>query len=306
LGSLCLVDRRPRTLSERGRRLFARLGDVVSGEMAAWVRMQAAIGAETRARREADEETRRLADLYHRKNAGVAAMQSAFLPRALPNILNLSFSAHYQTADAEDRVGGDWYDAFALDEKRVLITVGDVAGHGLVAAGVMAKLLISLRALSMQDVEPDELLFMLDGIIRREHPDMIASAFVGVLDSVTGDLTYANAGHPEPLLCTPGASTYALEQYGYLLGVPTLEFAPTLHRTTMHRNSLLLLYTDGLTEATRDILEGETRLRAALDSAAGRVSWDTAREIADDVLRGRISHDDLAVLTVRFNGRQGA
>jgi len=304
-GTLCIADRSARTFSAKDRSVLQGLAAAISHELQSLERLRAQVAAGRDALESAEREIERLTNRYQRKNVGAAAMQSAFLPQALPNVLDVSFSAIYEAADEDERIGGDWYDAFPLDERRVLLTVGDVTGHGPLAAGIMAKLLISLRALAREDVDVDDLLWAMDGILRREHPDAIASAFAGILDARTGDLEYANAGHPNPLLWTPGEGVGELAPHGYMLGVPVAGWSPERHKTALRKNALLVLYTDGLTEATRNIIEGERRLVEAVQRVAPRVWGDTAREIADDVLRGAGSHDDVAILTVRYHGRKG-
>ncbi|GAC1654238.1 MAG: hypothetical protein NVS9B12_04720 [Vulcanimicrobiaceae bacterium] len=244
-------------------------------------------------------ESAQLAQRYAREHEVVRALLSTLLPRTLPPVENLEFSAIYEPAIAEDLFGGDWYDAFAIDESQVLISVGDVTGHGLPAAALMGKLVQSLRALAIVETSPSELIRLLDQLVQRENSDAMATAFVGVLNAATGHLCYANAGHCTPLLRLREGSIAPIAAHGLPLGVR----APREHSenaVTMPADSLLVLYTDGLTEATRDILRGEALLREALRSQAPGRSPNISRALADTVLGGKPTLDDVAVMTVHY------
>jgi serine phosphatase RsbU (regulator of sigma subunit) len=173
----------------------------------------------------------------------------------------LEFDAVYEAAKTEATVGGDWYDAFRIDDDRILISVGDVAGHGLRAATIMVMLRQSLRAFSLTTAAPGELMFLLRSLLAKEYPDVYATAFIGVFWPRTGRLEYVSAGHPAPLIRFASGRTEALEGGRRpLLGVPYPKVA-TCAETTLERESLLVLFTDGVTEASRNIVEGERRLR---------------------------------------------
>ncbi|MDB5040456.1 MAG: magnesium or manganese-dependent protein phosphatase, partial [Candidatus Eremiobacteraeota bacterium] len=130
--------------------------------------------------------------------------------------------------------------------------------------------------------------------------DPIVTAFVGVFDPVTSQLTYASAGHPRPLLRDECGTVRELRGDGLPLGV-----AGRLPRSAevveMPPRGLLVLYTDGLTEATRDLADGEQRLHAALANGAVLEAPNLARAVHDAVLEDP-ARDDVAVFTVRRLG----
>ena len=139
-----------------------------------------------------------------------------------------------------------------------------------------------------------------DRTLRSEQPDRIVTAFVGLLDPLTLTFTYASAGHPPPLLRTEDGRVVELQGSGLPLGLRELGRATDrAHALTLADRALLVLYTDGLTESTRDLLEGERRLREALNDAAVLGARDLA-----DAIRGALleqAHDDVAILAVQVD-----
>jgi PAS domain S-box-containing protein len=236
---------------------------------------------------------------YDRERRASEAFQEAALPKSLPAIPGLTFSAIYRAGSAEAFVGGDWYDAFNLFEGRVVLSVGDVMGSGLNAAVVMSAVRHSIRGAAQIESDPCAIIAAADRALQSEHPEAIVTAFVGIFDPVLGTITYASAGHPPPFLREAEGAIVALNGSG-----PPLGFRParkgqlpqTLHVPA--RSWMLVLYTDGFTEAMRDIDEGEARLHRAMSSEAVIASPDPAREIlATSLARIR---DDVAILVVRL------
>jgi serine phosphatase RsbU (regulator of sigma subunit) len=104
---------------------------------------------------------------------------------------------------------------------------------------------------------------------RPEQPDSIVTAFVGILDPITLTLMYASAGHPPPLLRSAAGEITTLGGSGLPLGIRSMRTgaSETSHSIVLDNSSLIVLYTDGLIEATRDIEVGENRVQAALQNA---------------------------------------
>lgn len=244
----------------------------------------------------------RLERKLDREHQASLAFQNAALPQALPSVPGLAFSAVYEAAEAEALVGGDWYDAFRLSDGRIVISVGDVAGSGLEASVTMGAVRQAIRGAAQIYPDPASVLDAADRALRSEQPDRIVTAFVGVLDVLTSTLAYASAGHPAPLLRRDDGVIVQLDAKDLPLGMRSEYFRPsgTQAVVTLPARSLLVLYTDGLTEATRDVLEGERTLHDALLTSAVFNADHPASAIRDAVLTS--ANDDVAILAIRIEG----
>jgi serine phosphatase RsbU (regulator of sigma subunit) len=242
---------------------------------------------------------------FAREHRASSAFQQAALPTRLPDVPGMQFGAIYRAAKAEALVGGDWYDAFRLDDGRLVLSVGDVMGNGLFAAVTMGAVRQALRGAAQILAEPIAILNAADRALRSERPEAIVTAFVGVLDPDTLVLTYASAGHPPPLVRSAAGVVTALVGNGLPLGLRSMHPNPpvTPYTLDLEDASLLVLYTDGLIESTRDIEAGEALVRVALGQDSIWRAENPAAAIADYVLEDVV--DDVAVLTIRIDAQAG-
>ncbi len=243
------------------------------------------------------------AEIYERERRIAQTFQNAVLPRRLPDIPGLRFDALYEPGKAEALVGGDWFDAFRLADGRIVLTIGDVVGSGLAAAAAMGEARQSIRGAAAINPDPAILLDAADRILADSPDDRYATAWVGIIDPIDFSLRYASAGHPQPMVRDPDSSVRLLEADGLPLGLSgSLAQRRTTYSTFIEPGALLLLFTDGLIESSRDALRDEALLAAALAETAvsGRT---TARELRDAVLGSEAAHDDVAILLVEFAER---
>ncbi len=239
---------------------------------------------------------------YRLQQRVVDEFQRAALPKSLPRFEGLVLDAVYIAASDELSIGGDWYDAFPLPDGRLVLTVGDVAGKGIDAAVLMATVRQSIRVAALQGLEPSAILGAAEAALQMEYVDRLVTAFVGVVDPRSWSLTYSSAGHPPAYVRRPDGTLMTLGGAGLPLGVPIEADRRTRHLVGIPPGSLIVLYTDGLIEATRDVIEGEERLRAALTHDAVLHSNSPANLIRDLVLQGGW-RDDVAILTLAL-GRE--
>lgn len=301
LGTLCVIDRKPREFSKADEESLQTLAGIVTDELELRMSSMRTIAAERQSLRDLAELASHHAESYDREHRVAEHLQAAMLPRAFPQLENVHFTAKYSAATNESLIGGDWYDAFVLRDGRVVLSIGDVSGHGLEAAVCMGKLRQSLRALSLQETAPHELLACLAQVLKDDGSDSLATSFIGILDPRTGVLDYASAAHPPPFVRTAAGEVSMLECGGVPLGMyggPEWE----RHRTTLEPGSLLVLYTDGLTEATRNVMIGERLVAEALASAAVARSAHPAEALERAVLSNG-STDDVAILAVQFEAQ---
>jgi anti-sigma regulatory factor (Ser/Thr protein kinase) len=231
-----------------------------------------------------------------REHRASLAFQNVALPKRLPTVPGLTFDAMYEAAGKDALVGGDWYDAFRLPDGRVVVSVGDVIGNGIDAAVTMAAARQAIRGAAQVFPEPAAVLDAADRALRSEQPDRIVTAFLGVLDPLTLVFTYSSAGHPPPMLRHPDGTITELMATDLPLGLRNEGAASENATTVLPQDALLVLYTDGLTESTRDILAGEQKLRETLAREDIRCAASPATAILQAVLD--VATDDVAILTL--------
>jgi GAF domain-containing protein len=176
----------------------------------------------------------------------VMSVQRSLFGGTLPELPGVRLGASYLPAEARYGIGGDWYDAIPLDHGRMMLIVGDVAGHGLEAAITMGQVRSAARALAPA-YQPADLLAALDQFICGTFKEPLATAAAAVIDPAGRSLRCCLAGHPPPLLREPEGSVTTLDEAsGVLLGLgirdrpeQLISFAP---------GGCLVLFTDGLVE----------------------------------------------------------
>ena len=247
-----------------------------------------------------DEEMRALEEARDKHKEVAEKLQRA-LQVPLSAFPDLEVASAYHSASEVAELGGDFYDVFRTADGRVCLLIGDVSGRGLDAAAQAVLTRASLRALIYGTDSPAEALSRANRFLLDTGTRGFVTAYLGVLDPVSGLLVYSSAGHPPPVWVAAGRSAL-LGAGGKVLGVFD---GAAFHDTSLQLapGDLLLLYTDGLTEAKRDgELFGEERLVAkvgALDSASAAAA---TRAVYDEVVEysGGVLLDDLAVLAVRL------
>ncbi|MBV9646120.1 MAG: SpoIIE family protein phosphatase, partial [Candidatus Eremiobacteraeota bacterium] len=234
---------------------------------------------------------------FQRERHLARTLQEATLPVQLPSIAGALLSTAYFPATTELLVGGDWYDAFELIDGRYLLTIGDVTGHGLQASVVMAKLRHYLNVIAMYEPDPARVLDAAERILLQRYPDVIATAFLVILDPREQRISFANAGHPPPLLRLRDGSIVPLEADGLPVGLRRMSHPAASASRSIEDVALLAFYTDGLIEATRDLEQGERRLRTAVSKEAILFTRGAASYIATSCLPAK-SHDDVALVVL--------
>ncbi|KAK1181854.1 SpoIIE family protein phosphatase [Streptomyces sp. NBS 14/10] len=271
------------------------------------------------------------ARLYRREHERALILQRSLLPPGDPEAAGLDIACRYLPGNAATEVGGDWFDVIELPGHRTALVVGDVMGRGLRAAVAMGELRTAVRTLALLDLEPAEVLSALDEIAaglgapggshaggragsralaRGKAADgssdlaevYLATCVYAVYDPVTRRCTFANAGHPPPVLVEPGESALLMEvPPGMPLGVGGEPFEEI--EVELPDGALLALYTDGLVESRDHTLdEGLQALRASLNTPDSVVSLE---DVCDHVLSTLDTHhgeDDIALLMARMQG----
>ena len=241
------------------------------------------------------------ADTFARDHTVAETLQHSVLPDTLPEIPGLDLAVRYIPGADGVEVGGDWYDAFPLGGPLVGLAVGDVVGHSIASASIMAQVRNLLRAYAVDTLQPADVLHRTNTAMARLLPEAMATVVYAVLDLATGELSYANAGHPPPACASADERVEYLEAAsGAMLGAPGDGSFSTGHRQ-LTPGSTLLLYTDGLIEdRRRDITEGFTKLAEAMRPAASRSAEQTCTAVQAALLGSASRADDVCLLAARL------
>ena len=234
--------------------------------------------------------------------------QLRMLPREVPKTEGLDIAAFSEPAL---QVGGDYYDFFPLDDRRLGVAVGDVSGKGMPAALYMTMMKGFLQSTARPDAKPSEILAHLNRkFYQIAEPNVYVTLLYGILDLDTGTLTYARAGHNPLLVYRPAAdATYILQPPGLGIG---LEAGPLFDRAIrdetfrLQPGDMLLLYTDGLSEA-RNAAEqefGSDRVVELLKASANGSAEGVLQEIRshyNTFLGTHPPHDDITCVVIRVS-----
>ena len=238
------------------------------------------------------------AQVYAREHHVADTLQRALLPDRLPVDDRLAFDAAYLPGAEDAIVGGDWYDAFRLPDGRIAFSIGDVAGHGLRAAIVMGEVRQAFRAAALNPTSPSLVIERANTIVNMRPNPVMVTAIFGIADPRDGTVTYASAGHPGT---APRIAVRVRAALARRTGVP-LGIVERIDATdwtfTVPPGALLTVYTDGLIEYSRDIIEGEQRLLAEVRAGIFDPDAEPARALVKRVFAARANTDDVATLTV--------
>ncbi len=239
-----------------------------------------------------------------RELLAVADIQRALLPTELPRIPTLDLAAHYQTSR---RAGGDYYDFFALPNGKWGILIADVSGHGTPAAVLMAVTHSIAHTLITPPDPPSKLLSFINYHLSARYAGSgnFVTAFYGIYDPTTRKLLYSSAGHPPPRVRQCGSDFVRPmnpKQRALPLGIDGKEtYVDT--EATLTDGDILVLYTDGITEARSS--DGDMFGTDRLDKALGRCRA-TAQDLLQSTLdavhtfaKGRPADDDRTLLVAR-------
>ncbi|MFI9569541.1 PP2C family protein-serine/threonine phosphatase [Streptomyces rishiriensis] len=241
----------------------------------------------------------RRAGLYEHEHRVAERLQLSLLPQ-LPAVAGLETAVSYAPGSDLVMVGGDWYDVYDLDEDHIGLSIGDVAGHGLPQAAVMAQIIAALRSIVLRlGTRPEAVLDELNRYLHLYHHGQMATAAYLLYHRPTRTLTYVKAGHPPPLVIHPdGTSRYLHGPISPPVGpVPGTRYRQS--QTTLDDGDAVLLYTDGLIERRREPLDtGLQRLTETARHATGLNMHDLCKLFLNHQ-PGAHYPDDRALLLIR-------
>jgi PAS domain S-box-containing protein len=240
---------------------------------------------------------------FEREQTTAETLQRSLLPAQLPRIGEVSFAARYHPGSEALRVGGDWYDVIPRADGRVLFAVGDVVGHGLRAASSTGRLRAAVQMSALDGHGAGVTLERLNRYLSSQPDAAMATVVVALLDPATGEMTFASAGHPPPLLLRAEGSAEFLTGG---LGVPLHVAESVIYEeatTALEPDDVVVVYTDGLVERRDESLD--VGLHRLLEVA--RPAPHDLEELADHLLDAMLPEpgptDDVALLLLRSTRR---
>ncbi len=247
------------------------------------------------------------AELYSEQRDIAQTLQAALVaaPKKIPGI---TFRYLYRSATKAASVGGDFFDLYELDGGRVAILIGDVSGKGVRAATLTALTRNTIRALAYENPSPAEIIRKANGVVFKATPSAtFVTLLLCILDTSSGEITYCSAGHPPGLIRKADGGVVQFKSGSPLAGAfEGIDFEDGT--ATLRKGDVLVVYTDGITEARcgKDLF-GEQRVVELLEAQDTVEPKTLPQVILDGVLEyagGRLS-DDVAIVAVALDAGHG-
>ena len=240
-------------------------------------------------------ERARLNSAFEHEHRVAMVLQRSLLPRRLVELTGVSVAARY--LPAADEVGGDWYDIFELPRGRLGVAIGDVVGHGIRAAALMGQLRTALHAYALEDNGPGRTLELVDRYVQAMPDAAMATAAYAVLDTNTGQLSLAAAGHLPPLIVGgDGVRTVDISPAPPLGAIPYAACAEV--ELVLEPGETLMLYTDGLVE--RPGVRLSESIAVLREVVAGAASPEgLCRRACDELIPVGGPRDDVAIVALQ-------
>jgi len=240
-------------------------------------------------------------------------IQASMLPRIFPPFPDRKELSIFGLMEPAREVGGDFYDFFFITPDKFCMVVADVSGKGIAAALFMVITKTLLRTEAMNDLPPEQILARVNELISADNDElMFVTVFCAILDTRTGELACANAGHNPPLLSVSpdGGSSFEFLKLNknVVLGVmPGVKFKPNSFK--MRAGDVLFLYTDGVNEAMNTAAKqfSDKRLHDTLNANCDKEVTSLVKELRHEVAvftDGAEQSDDITMLAIKYNGPQ--
>jgi len=234
-------------------------------------------------------------------------IQQSSLPIIFPNTSQYEL---YATMHPAKQVGGDFYDFFPIDTDHIFILMADVSGKGIPAAMYMMRAKTLVKSLvTTNELSLDQIITGVNDELNRDNKTgMFVTAWFGILNIKTGDLEFVNAGHCPPLVGKPHKYEYLKMVKNTVLGViPGINYK--LERIKLKPSESIILYTDGVTEATskKKKLFGESKLQTVVNSSMAKNTNEMLNTIyteVDKFQRGVEQADDITMLMVKYKPKK--
>jgi Stage II sporulation protein E (SpoIIE) len=237
--------------------------------------------------------------LYMEQRSVAETLQHALLPQKIPAVAGLEIAVRYRPAAESADIGGDWYDVVPLDEDRFIFVIGDVSGHDLSAATVMASLHYACRAYALEGHPPEVILARLRGMLDVTRDGHVATVLCGLAEVKAHRVTLANAGHLPPLMADDTGAGYLPVKPAPPIGIPQ-RGTPEPAVITIPARGLLIAYTDGLIERRGETLDDGMKRLANAAASGMALSLDDLLNSTIAELPGDEPADDVALIGLKW------
>jgi sigma-B regulation protein RsbU (phosphoserine phosphatase) len=235
-------------------------------------------------------------------------IQEAILPQNFPPFPEHTEFELHASMNAAQKVGGDFYDFFMIDENHLGFAIGDVSGKGVPAAIFMAVSRALLKATALRGVSPHECLLQVNRLLQSENStSMFVTVFYAILELSSGMVEFSNGGHNPPYLLKSKGEIAQLElTHNFVLGAFAMSSYQS-KKVQLDKGDSLILYTDGVTEANNQ--QGNQFSESGLQECLVSMNGQSAREIVDIVFNKVQEYsgttpqsDDITVLALKYLG----
>jgi serine phosphatase RsbU (regulator of sigma subunit)/transposase len=235
-------------------------------------------------------------------------IQQTLLPRSVPELEGFELGYLYRAAK---EVGGDYFDFIHVDERTVGVVVADVSGKGVPGSLVMTMIRTALRMEARGNRSASDVMSRMNTFVTEDmKKGMFVTMFYVVLDSVNRAVSYASAGHNPMILYRGGQdATYFLKPKGIPVGINAPDqdlFRKTIsvEKLTLRQDDMLVIYTDGITEAMNPAREqfGEGRLLMAIKRYGHKTAQEFAEALNQEIhefTAGALQNDDITLVAIK-------
>ncbi|MGH9276760.1 MAG: ATP-binding SpoIIE family protein phosphatase [Acidimicrobiales bacterium] len=246
---------------------------------------------------ENEQRLTRMTELQEIQREVVHQLEEAVRP-PMPAVDTAELGIHFLPADTSAPTGGDLHDWLVLPDGDLFIAVVDVMGKGVAATKEAVAVTHALRLLVLDGCPIARLVARADQLLTAHNPDLVATVIVARYRPDDGRLWLAGGGHPPALLVTSGGEVRLVSAPGVALGWPGAGSTEVVE-LALERNDTLVMYTDGLIEATKDVLAGLDNLTRAAAQIAQYPSAHVARALVERSLSGAKRRDDSLAVALR-------
>lgn len=243
------------------------------------------------------EQFARLVEMQAAQRLVVDHLQQAVAPEP-PGMEGIDIAVAYVASDPTAPTGGDLFDWHELPTGELHVAVVDVLGHGVTATRDALSVIHTLRHVAVEGTPLEDVVARADILLGAQDSELVATVVVARFNPRTGDLRVASGGHPPAIIAAPDGTVRQVAGSGGAIGWPGVG-SSGIAVTQLAEGESLILYTDGLVEARRDIIAGMEQLQQIAGEIAGLPAQELSDTLVQRSLEGAERHDDALALVVR-------